>query len=81
MDAANAKALASKTARKQAETIRRLESHLRDLQERVARAREDLAAGEGLDSNLIVNAGGLSGLIAEYNLLRDLAPYTNPSED
>lgn len=75
MDTGNLKALQSKTARKQAEIARRLDAELASLLDRVQRAREDLAKGEALDAHLIVNAGGISGLIAEHNILRDFAPY------
>ncbi len=52
-----------------------LESQLRNLAERVAQARETLAANKQLDPHLIVNASAISEYIARWNLVLHLIPY------
>ena len=52
-----------------------LESLLKNLKQRVDMALKSLKDGDSLDEHLIVNASSLTGLIARYNLVRDLGPY------
>lgn len=54
---------------------RDLDHSLEWLAQCVDRARADLAAGKPLDHHLIVNAGMITGYIAQHNLCLELAPY------
>lgn len=55
-------------------------SALRQLAHKVEMAQADLGKGSGLDSHLIVNAAGLDGMIARWNLVLDLSPYVKPED-
>lgn len=57
-----------------------LESQLRSLSQEVESARKSLADGSRLNEHLIVNASGLSALIARWNMLLDLGPYMDKEE-
>lgn len=48
---------------------------LKNLHQRTEITMESLRDGNALDSNLIVNASGISESIARWNLVRDLIPY------
>jgi hypothetical protein len=52
-----------------------LNSNLKNLKQRTEMAIESLKDGKALDSHLIVNASGISELIAKWNMVRDLIPY------
>lgn len=52
-----------------------LELMLKNLKQRVEMALTSLKEGGSLDEHLIVNASSITGLIARYNLVRDLSPY------
>lgn len=52
-----------------------LNSNLRNLKQRTEMAIESLKDGKALDAHLIVNAGGISELIAKWNMVRDMIPY------
>jgi len=52
-----------------------LKSNLSNLRQRTEMAIESLKDGKALDAHLIVNAGGISELIAKWNMVRDMIPY------
>lgn len=52
-----------------------LNSSLKNLKQRTEMAIVALQDGKALDAHLIVNASGISEMIAKWNLVRDLTPY------